>query len=100
MYKSITSLIKECTSWKNNNPSAYFYKIYSLPAKLQYIIEAIADDGTYEGITKSFIIPLSSIMIDRISNDQFQVFERYRNALLEMHAAERDLIKMFTSEIN
>lgn len=100
MFKKITTIINEITSWKNDHPGAYFHKVYSAPRKLQYIIEAVADDGTHEGINRSFVIPLSSITRDRISSDQFRVFMRYLDACQEKRGAEREFIKIFTSEIN
>lgn len=96
MVRTIASFIQEITSWKKAHPSAFFHEVMLHSHRLQLVIEAIVSDDEI----KTFEIPLSSLHISRVSNNQFRIFKRYLDAKTELHQAKQELIKLFTSELN
>ena len=100
MRKHISELISEVTSWKKKHPDMVVSAVKLHSKNLQYVIETIADDGTYEGIEKKFIIPLSSISRWNISTDQYRIVKNLMDARGALCNAENEFVKLFISEIN
>ena len=96
--KRIEEIFREIAKWKIKHPDALFHKVKMIPVAFAYVIESIADNGTYNGIEKTFYIHTGALRKENVSTDQYKIIRRYLDATYELRSAEEEFIKMFTAE--
>ena len=94
--KTLNDIITDVMNFKKANPTAFFRKGKDISTKLQFIIEAITDDGT----VKEFIVPMGAITRGSIPEEKHKIVRKYLEARCELNEAASDFVKLFTLELN